>query len=236
MNHKDIAFVDINWMERWGNEPTITIVLKRDIVHKTDYTFINKGDDFLGDCDGIYRFYHHARNNHRGFGGSYYPLKMKPGHDPIAHGWKTCASTERDYTNHDYKEHCCYYSEDSHIVHLFGPWSSNAMHMSEVFGIELVELAIVDGPSRPTLYPHYHKWKRQGKMFSRTGGGTHISMLLEDARSIIDTFVPHVELWRGDYSWTVKRRGMAPKNPRRRPDNFQVYSDTSAEQNMVIYH
>lgn len=244
MNIRDIAKVKIDWMERYANDPRLEIVLKRDrkLIPWENFRFRQYGDLYFACMENEVRFVKHNARNHEGFGGARYVMRMEDSYRSEAGiVWPHCT---RQVFEYDPPNQClhgknvtrvsCHYDSEANTVTLFGPWSSNESYASQVTGVECIHVSVLDGPSRLAIsHPKdYNRMQRQGRAYDGTYFATAIT--LDFAREAVDTFAPHAEMWQGDYGWTVKRRGMDPKNPRRL-EGKPGHSDMAGEQLGAIY-
>lgn len=223
MHIEDIARVEIDWMQGYVNDPRIKIILKRGkkMAAWEDFRFDSSGNLFYSVLDNEVIFYSHDRNNHDGFGGRCFPLRMKDDWTPECAGWRDCIH--------------CGFDPESHILTLCGPWKISEVSLSRIVG-ECVAVSAIDGDDRESVR-NPNRFQRHKRRFGKNayaGTFTATSVTLEFARLAVDTLAPSYEMWQVDYGcWTVKKRGLPPKNPRRHPDPVFV-SNMSAEQSAAI--
>ena len=163
---------------------------------------------------GEVRFVFHSPNDHAGFGGAHYAMKMRDDWTPRPLGCSKCRIEDR-------------------TVHLYGPWSSSASAVTRAIR-PVVSASIMPGKYREAIRNpnYYHRMKRRGRAYEGLFIGTAIT--LEFAREIIDRFAPHLDLYEGDFGWVPMIRGGEPKNPRRNRKPSRFSEGMSDEQAMVI--
>ena len=229
MHISDVRKVNIDWMLQYGNDPTVTVFLKpgRERVWLRDMKFRQFGRLFVGERDNEVIHVTHSKNDHEGFGGSWYELPMADDYDPIAAKWLDCPyrctgqhyywdSAGRYCVSHnvfDWRP-CCRYEGETRTMFLRGPWSGSSVSAGNAIGKPIIDVAC------NAVLPHY---------------GGHVCLTVEFCRELVDKFAPHAEMWEGDFGWTVKWRDMPPKNPRRFREMVTGDGMCSGEQNAVIY-
>ena len=235
MNVSDIAKVKVNWMERSSNDPHVTFVLKRDrqLAPREERRYQKFGDLFVSIHENEVDYLAHDRNDHNGFGGYVWRLRMVDGFN--GSDFKPCKRTEPQWGSGGGFHHAhCYYETDTNTCIIKGPWLGSPVSVERVTGIKCINIATLEGPSRNSVaHPKYFRSMRKlGRAWDGTAIGT--TYTLDFAREVIDRLKPEIELWEGDYGWTVKWRDMPPKNPRKR---VQPVGDltASADQCAAIY-
>jgi hypothetical protein len=215
MNISDVRKVKINWMEHYGNDPSLTVFLKpgRERIRLRDMKFRQFGRLFVGERDNEVIHVTHSKNNHEGFGGSWYELPMTDDYDPIAAKWRDCPYRYVSRGVFDWRP-CCRYEGETRTMFLRGPWSGSSVSAGNAIGKPIIDVAC------QAVLPHY---------------GGHVCLTVEFCRELVDKFAPHAEMWEGDFGWTVKWRDMPPKNPRRFASPVAGDGLTSGEQNAAIY-
>jgi hypothetical protein len=236
MKIQDIARVEVDWAEKYANDPSLKIILKRDrtISPWGNFRFRQKDRMFFAEFEGEVSFLYHNPGDHNGFGFRKFALRMEDGYDPAQAGWHDCDVKDRDHGCMMNRPVRCYYDAPTNTIHLTGPWSSNSTAMVQAFGVESMNVSILDGPSRETVRnpAQFERNRRRGWNYEGTFWSAHLTV--DFAREVVDTLVPHLELYQGDCGWTVKRRDMPPKNPRRHEKPAMWSAEMSGEQNAVL--
>jgi hypothetical protein len=231
MQINDIAKIEINWMEQFANDPHVTFVLKRDraIAKREDFRYRQYGNLFVAEYQHEVDFCAHDKKDHAGYGGREFILHMADDWYPNRTELNSCTGFNWNDTKHR-----CSYHPDDHTMHIFGPWSSGPVAVQQLSGIACMDVATLEGNSRETIrnFKWHQKQKKQGRNYTGTAFATNYT--LDFVREAIDKLAPHVELWEGDYGWTVKMRDMPPKNTRRRTKPIG-HSLMSAEQSAAIF-
>ena len=217
MKLSDIAMVRANWMEGYGNDPRLEIILKTgcDVAKLSDFRFHQSGELFWAELGGEVSFFHHNRGDHNGFAGSEYVLHMADDWD--ASQWKDCNRVEHTWMS--YSTHLANCHLEGRTLHLKGPWSSGESIVSKLIG-PCVGVSIMPGSWRNSVrHPHYYQKnvKRLAKLGRKAYEGLFFSrsLTLDMARQIIDVHAPHLDLYEGDFGWYPMIRGGDPKNPRK---------------------
>lgn len=238
MEVRNIKRIEVNWMEGWGNDPHLTFVLKRDCVltPESEFRYRQYGRLFYAVHANEVRFVMHDPNDHNGFGGHRYDLRMAEDWDATQfHG---CQRTEPQWDSGGGSMTAkCWQDTNEHgvrVVHLTGPWSSGASVVSKCIGQPVISVGTLTGPNRETVrnLEWYHRRKRQGRAYLGTAYATKYT--LEFVQLAIDALAPHLELYEGDYGWYPVRKGDKPKNPRRRMDRKPFDPYRSDEQSRAV--
>ena len=229
MIHEDVRKVRVDWMEAFGNDPSLTIFLKpgKDRAHLRDMRFRQYGGLFVAERENEVIHVTHSKSDHEGFGGSWWELPMADNYDPIASKWRDCPY--RCIGNHHYWDDqgrycydrnkwdwmpCCRYEGENRIMYLRGPWSGSSVAAGRALGKPIIDVAC------QAILPNY---------------GGHVCLTVDFCRELVDKFAPHAEMWEGDFGWTVKWRDMPPKNARRFKEQVPGDGLMSDGQNSAIY-
>ncbi len=262
MKMENIARCEINWMEGWANDPHITFVLKRDrkLAPIELFRYRQFGNLFFAEYENEVRFVSHSSNDHNGFGGHIHSMQMHDGYDPSEHGfrigkitlwektgggqfgwenvdsqgWVCCNSVQTQWGSGGGSHlACCWYDPILNTVHIKGPWSSGEVFVKKATGVSCISVATLEGPSRESIRnpEWYQRQRRKGIAYTGTPFAT--SYRVDFVQEVVDRLAPHAELWQGDYGWTVKLRGMEPKNPKRRGSPIG-HAMLSGDQNMAV--
>lgn len=223
MKVADIARVEVEWFERYANNPELRFVLKRysTLTPSEGFRYKQIGNLFYAEHEGEVRYYAHNRNNHNGFGFAKFVLHMHDDWD--ASTWKNCYRTEREHGSMCSQDVACVLS--GRTITLTGPWSSGATVASKALGKPVVHCAVLEGRHREAInHPEsYQKWRRRGRRYEGTPYSADLT--LDFVQEAIDRHAPHLEMYEGDYGWYPVRKGDEPKNPRKgraRTDDGQL--------------
>lgn len=233
MKVSDVAKVQVDWMEGFGNWPRLILVLKRDAEVAPRESFRWKEHDglFYAEHEGEVRFVYHDRNDHQGFGGSEFKLQMDDSWD--ASTFRPCHRTERAWMSDRHREHNC--TLDGRTVTICGPWHCGSSELTPVLG-PVVEITVIEGKDR-TCFKNLKALKRErayakaGKRFAYEGSPTSCTLKLSLLQEIIDRHAPHLEMYQGDLCYFPMLKGGQPKCPRK--DVSVRESKLSDEQRMV---
>jgi hypothetical protein len=235
MKISDIARIKVDWMERFGNDPHLEFILKRDAVLTPweQFRFRQFRNLFVAEHEGEVRFVAHDRNDHNGFGGAVYNLHMADDWDSTQ--FRPCHRTEpRWNSGGGSMEARCQFDSTTRILTLTGPWSGGASGVSRLFR-PVVSLSVLEGRHRNAIRDPkwYHRARKRGHAFDGTAYAT--ACTLEFVQEALDVHAPHLELYEGDFGWYVKRKGDAPKNPRRRTGPVGGIGMLSDEQMSAVF-
>ena len=237
MKLSDISHVKVDWMEKFSNDPELKFVLKagRKLTPWADFRFRQKGQMFFAEHEGEVRFVAHDPRDHNGFGFAHYALVMEDGYDPQAAGWRDCNIIgARDHGSMCNRDVRCYYDPPTNTIHLTGPWSSGSVAMERAFGVATMGVSTLEPEYNNKLRSprYYQRMQKQGRGWDGTYMAVHYT--LDFVREAVDKLAPHLELWQGDYGWTVKLRDMPPKRERRQPQPIG-HPLLSEEQSFAVY-
>ena len=226
MQLSDIAKARVNWMESWGNDPHLEIILKRDkdLFPFEQHRYRQYGNLFVAVDENEISYVRHDPRDHEGFGGRHYPLQMcddwTPPTQPICS--KKCHIEGR-------------------TVHLYGPWDSGASSVCRV-GVPCVSASVMPAKYRYTVSnPDYYR-RMVRRLVKRPETPRQViegmfiatAITLDFAREVVDRFCPHAEMYEGDYGWVPKMRDCPPKNPRRDKPRSKFSDFASDEQARII--
>lgn len=96
-----ITGVEIDWMEDYGNNPAITVVVNENLPRYYDVVWRKKGNLYYSilDCGIIKKFYH-SPTNQRGFNGSTFKLPMEDGTiEEVVGPWSSRAEAINEMTD-----------------------------------------------------------------------------------------------------------------------------------------
>jgi len=212
----DIKRITVDWMEKFGNNPMMEFVLKRDrkLTPRELFRWYQSGNLFYSEHEGEVRYLVHDRSDHNGFGCARFSLHMAEGWEETKEGreWRDCSCIQHDWGSRCDREVSCRFDRETRILTLQGPWSSGQSVVSSIIG-PVVAVSTLEGPSRTTVNnpDWYHRQKRQGRAYVGTAFAT--SYTLAFVQEVVDILAPHLWLYEGDFSWYPVRKGDYPKNP-----------------------
>lgn len=117
MKTTDVEKVTVNWMERFGNDPSLEFLLKRGVGIKAQEEFMfergkaTNGNFYFAENEDEVRFFYHNPQHEDGYNGQAFTLNMR----------------------------------DATPCTIKGPWSSRAQVASQFVGTDVVDMGVRPG-------------------------------------------------------------------------------------------